>query len=89
MATVLIAICLNSDLQMVAINYIRTKTPHFLIFIRSEAPSLIVVHWFAPEEIDANIGDYFIQELKPFGILVDAQDFGESFWCNSILNGSL
>lgn len=55
------------------------ETPHFLLFTRSEAPSLIVVHWFAPEEIDANIGDYFMQELKPFGILVDAQDFGDLF----------
>lgn len=55
------------------------ETPHFLLFTRSEAPSLIVVHWFAPEEIDANIGDYFMQELKPFGILVNAQDFGDLF----------
>lgn len=54
-------------------------TPHFLIFTRSEAPSLIVVHWFAPDEIDANIGDYFVQELKPAGILVDEQDFGNLF----------
>ncbi|MHB8599262.1 MAG: methyltransferase domain-containing protein [Ktedonobacteraceae bacterium] len=55
------------------------ETPHFLIFTRSEAPSLIVVHWFAPEEIDANIGDYFVQELKSPGILVDEQDFGDLF----------
>ncbi len=55
------------------------ETPHFLIFTRPEAPSLIVVHWFAPEEIDANIGDYFVQELKPAGILVDEQDFGNLF----------
>ncbi|MEO8970941.1 MAG: class I SAM-dependent methyltransferase [Ktedonobacteraceae bacterium] len=55
------------------------ETPHFLIFTRSVAPSLIVVHWFAPEEIDANIGDYFVQELKPLGILTDAQNFGDLF----------
>jgi hypothetical protein len=55
------------------------ETPHFLIFTRSEAPSLIIVHWFAPEEIDANIGDYFVQELKSPGILVDEQDFGDLF----------
>jgi SAM-dependent methyltransferase len=55
------------------------ETPHFLIFTRAEAPSLIVVHWFAPQEIDANIGDYFVQELKPAGILVDEQDFGNLF----------
>ena len=55
------------------------ETPHFLIFTRSEAPSLIVVHWFAPDEIDANIGDYFVQELKPAGILVDEHDFGNLF----------
>ncbi|HLJ35962.1 MAG TPA: class I SAM-dependent methyltransferase [Ktedonobacteraceae bacterium] len=55
------------------------ETPHFLIFTRSEGPSPIVVHWFAPDEIDANIGDYFVQELKPHGILVDEQDFGNLF----------
>src|SRR5579863_5378650 len=55
------------------------ETPHFLIFTRSEAPSLIVVHWFAPEGIDANIGDYFLQELKPLGFVVDAQGFGNLF----------
>lgn len=55
------------------------ETPHFLIFTRAEAPSLIIVHWFAPEEIDANIGDYFVQELKSPGILVDEQDFGNLF----------
>jgi SAM-dependent methyltransferase len=55
------------------------ETPHFLIFTRAESPSLIVVHWFAPEEIDANIGDFFVQELKPGGILVDEQDFGNLF----------
>jgi len=60
-------------------NYQLHETPHFLIFTRSETPSLIVVHWFAPEEIDANIGDYFVQELKPPGILVDEQDFGDLF----------
>ncbi|HLX40290.1 MAG TPA: class I SAM-dependent methyltransferase [Ktedonobacteraceae bacterium] len=59
--------------------YQLSETPHFLIFTRSQAPSLIVVHWFAPEEIDANIGDYFVQELKPPGILVDEQDFGDLF----------
>ncbi len=55
------------------------ETPHFLIFTRSKAPSLIIVHWFTPEEIDANVGDYFVQELKPPGILVSEQDFGDLF----------
>ncbi len=55
------------------------ETEHFLLFTRAQAPTTILVHWFAPEEIDANIGDYFLHELKPLGILAHPQDFGEVF----------
>jgi len=55
------------------------ETEHFLIFTRSEAPTSIIVHWFAPEAINATIGDYLIQELKSPGIVTDAQDFGKMF----------
>jgi SAM-dependent methyltransferase len=55
------------------------ETEHFLLFTREKAPSTIVAHWFAPEEIDANIGHYFIEELKPFGIIGCTEDFGYLF----------
>ena len=55
------------------------ETEHFLLFTRAQAPTTILVHWFAPEAIDANIGDYFLHELKPLGILAHTQDFGDVF----------
>ncbi len=55
------------------------ETHHFLLFTREQAPSTIVAHWFAPEAIDANIGHYFIEELKPFGIIECSEDFGHLF----------
>lgn len=55
------------------------ETSHFLLCLRDEEPTTIVVHWFAPAEVDANIGQYFMQELKPFGILTDPQSYGELF----------
>lgn len=53
------------------------ETSHFLLFTRVEAPSTIVVHWFAPDELDADVMHYLTQELKPFGILTRSQNFGE------------
>jgi SAM-dependent methyltransferase len=55
------------------------ETAHFLLFTREQAPSTIVAHWFAPETIDGNIGHYFIEELKPFGIIKCSEDFGNLF----------
>ncbi len=55
------------------------ETPHFLLCMRAAAPSTILVHWFAPEEIDADIGNVFMQELKPPGLLSNAQQFGQVF----------
>ncbi len=59
--------------------YQARETAHFLLFTREQAPSTIVVHWFAPEEVDADIGYYFLQELKPLGMLNSVQDFGNLF----------
>jgi SAM-dependent methyltransferase len=53
------------------------ETPHFLLFRRSEVPSIILVHWFAPEEINTNITHYLVQELKPFGIITRSERLGE------------
>lgn len=59
--------------------YAVRETEHFLLFTREQAPSTIVAHWFAPEAIDANIGHYFIEELKPSGIIGCPDDFGNLF----------
>jgi SAM-dependent methyltransferase len=59
--------------------YLLQETPHFLLCTRSATPSPILVHWFAPEEIDADIGNVFVQELKPLGLLSDSQQFGQVF----------
>ncbi len=55
------------------------ETAHFLLFTRPAAPATIIVHRFAPEEVDADIGDYFLRELKPAGVLANEQDFGNLF----------
>lgn len=59
--------------------YIIHETSHFFVVIRSTFPSVIVIHWFAPTEIDARLGDYILQELKPLGALTDVEDFDAIF----------
>lgn len=54
------------------------ETPHFLVCLHVMAP-ILVVHWFAPAEIDADLGRYLLQELKPLGILEQPQNFGDIF----------
>ena len=44
----------------------------------NQAPT-IVVHWFAPSEVDANLGQYVMSELKPFGLLSNPERFGDVF----------
>ena len=39
----------------------------------------IVAHWFAPSEIDANLGHYVMSELKPLGLLSNPECFGDVF----------
>ena len=55
-----------------------STTPHFLVCSHSKAPTT-VIHWFAPEAIDANLGYYFMEELKPLGLLEQPQNFGDVF----------
>lgn len=57
--------------------YLISETAHFLLFTRTQAPSTIIVHWFAPEAINADVQHYLVQELKPFGIITSARHFGE------------
>ena len=54
------------------------ETPHFLIGLHESSPKLIV-HWFAPEDIDANLGHYFLEELKPLDVLSQPESFGNVF----------
>ncbi|MGI9057184.1 MAG: methyltransferase domain-containing protein [Ktedonobacteraceae bacterium] len=57
--------------------YLIQETVHFLLFLRDEAPGTIIVHWFAPEEINSDVSHYLVRELKPFGILTHSQHFGQ------------
>ncbi len=54
------------------------ETPHFMICTQTHSPT-ILVHRFAPAEIDADLGRYFMQELKPLGLLAQPQDYGDIF----------
>jgi hypothetical protein len=53
------------------------ETQHFLLFTRTQEPKLILVHWFAPEDLHTNLSHYLAEELKPFGIIVSNQVLGE------------
>lgn len=63
------------------------ETPHFLVFTRTEAPSTILVHWFAPQQIDADVGHYLVQELKALGIIQHWHHLSELF--TGIVGGAL
>ncbi|MBV9230285.1 MAG: class I SAM-dependent methyltransferase [Chloroflexi bacterium] len=63
------------------------ETPHFLLFQRLEAPSTILVHWFASEEIDTDVSHYLVQELKPFGVIASNQHLSELL--TGIVGGTL
>lgn len=52
--------------------YLLQETPHFLLCTPLAEPSTILVHWLAPEEIAADIGNTFMQELQPLGRLANA-----------------
>ncbi len=55
------------------------ETSRFILCTRTTAPSTILVHWLSPEEIDADIGNLFMRELKPLGLLSNAHQFGQVF----------
>ena len=59
--------------------YQAQETPHFVLFTRSEAPSTILVHFFALEELNADIKHYLMIELKPLGLLYHGEDYGKIF----------
>jgi hypothetical protein len=55
------------------------ETPHFLLFVRAEVPSVILVHWFAPEQIDTNISHYLVEELRPFDVIRSTEHHSQLF----------
>ena len=63
------------------------KTRHFLLFTRAEEPKLILVHWFAPEDLHTNLSHLLAEELKPFGVITSNQVLGELM--TGIVGGTL
>lgn len=63
---------------MVEGGYAVEETGHFLVGRRANGP-VVLVHWFAPEEIDSDLGRFFMQELRPRGIVTKPEDFGIAF----------
>ena len=63
------------------------ETKHFLLFTRLEEPRIILVHWFAPQEIDTDMTHYLVQELKPFGVIQGWQQLNDLF--AGIVGGTL
>ena len=55
------------------------ETSHFLLFTHTQTSMILIMHWFAPEEIDNELGGYFIQELKPLGVVTTPKHFDEIF----------
>lgn len=53
------------------------ETSHFLLFTRLETPTTILVHWFAPEQINADIKHYIMLELRPLGLLTTSHAYGK------------
>lgn len=54
------------------------ETPHFLIGTQIGAPTL-VVHWFPQKAIDSDLGQHFMEELKPLGVLTNVACFSDVF----------
>src|SRR5207245_1840108 len=59
--------------------YQAQETSHFLLFTRLEAPTTILVHWFTLEEMNADIKQYVVYELKPLRLIKQSSDFGKIF----------
>lgn len=67
--------------------YCVRETRHFLLFTRAEKPKLILVHWFAPEELHTNLSHYLAEELKPFDVITSNYVLGELM--TGIVGGTL
>jgi len=64
--------------RLVSGGYQIHETPHFLVCTKTAAPTMIV-HWFSQKAIDSDLGQYFMEELKPLGVLEDVASFGDVF----------
>src|SRR6266702_1718718 len=62
-------------------------TQHFLLFTRAEEPKLILVHWFAPEDLHTNLSHLLAEELKPFDVITSNYVLGELM--TGIVGGTL
>ncbi|WP_069804650.1 class I SAM-dependent methyltransferase [Thermogemmatispora onikobensis] len=54
-------------------------TAHFLMAERAEEPRRLLVHFFAPQELDADLGAWFLEELRPAGWLATSADLAHLF----------
>ena len=63
------------------------ETQRFLLFTCAQEPKLILVHWFAPEDLHTNLSHYLAEELKPFGVIASNQVLGELM--TGIVGGTL
>ncbi len=64
-------------LRFIRHSYQVEETLHFLLCTRDEAPSTIIIHWFAPEDLHTNISHHIAEELKPFGCVSSSMRQGE------------
>src|SRR5579875_271938 len=53
------------------------ETQHFLLCTRDTAPSPIIIHWFAPEDVHTSLSGYIVEELGPLGLVPNARRQGE------------
>ncbi|WP_052890247.1 class I SAM-dependent methyltransferase [Thermogemmatispora carboxidivorans] len=54
-------------------------TAHFLMAERAEEPRRLLIHFFAPQELDADLGAWFLEELRPAGWLATPADLAQLF----------
>ncbi|RAQ97746.1 class I SAM-dependent methyltransferase [Thermogemmatispora tikiterensis] len=54
-------------------------TPHFLMAERAKEPRRLLVHFFARQELDADLGACFLEELRPAGWLTTPADLAQLF----------
>jgi hypothetical protein len=64
--------------RLTELGYQVHETPHFLVGRKAKTPT-VVAHWFAPMAVDNELGYYFMEELKPLGMLATPQDFADVF----------
>jgi SAM-dependent methyltransferase len=53
------------------------ETPHFFYCTREKAPSTILVHWFALDDLHTNISRHLVEEMRPFGLIPNNKSQGE------------